>query len=176
MKNIVDETIAVLNEYYENDYHDEARAPYNDGDLQKAISNNTPKDEFYGNVNLDAFFRGYPAGGCVWEDVINAYDYDNGESLYQWKRIKEFKDITDKPKTVRIYRTVPNTVTDEIIHNGDWITLSKKYAQLHGDLRYTDNYHILTTTTTTENIWWDGAHICEFGFDDKPLNWDEYKE
>ena len=175
--NIIDETVKqIIREDFNLEYGDYERPPYNDGDLQRAIDNNVPKEDYYGSVNIDAFCKGWPAGGCVWEDVINAYDYDNGESLYIWKSIKNFKEITDRPKSVRIYRTVPNSVKDDKIHNGDWITLSKRYAQEHGDLRYTNNYHILTDITTTDKIWWSGDHICEFGLDDKPINWNNDKD
>lgn len=170
--NIIEETIRLIDEY-EKDYGDYHTAPYNDGELQRYIDNGGIPEEFDGVVNIDAFFRGYSAGGTVWEDIENAYDYDNGESKRQWQLIKDLKELSDTPKTVRIYRTVPNTVEDTEIHNGDWVTLSRRYAKEHGDLRYTDNYHILTMQTTTDKLWWDGQHICEFGYDDKPLIWDK---
>ena len=161
-----------LSEDFSLEYGDYERPPYNDGDLQRAIDSNTPKEDYYGSVNLDAFFKGYPAGGVVWEDIENSYDYDGGESKSVWKRIKQFKDVhPDVPMQVKIYRIVPNSVKDTEIHNGDWITLSKGYAIEHGDLRYTADYHILTDITTTDKIWWYGEHICEFGLDDKPINW-----
>lgn len=167
----VTEAFIKLSEDFNLEYGDYERPPYNDGDLQRAIDNNVPKEDYYGSVNIDAFCKGWPAGGCVWEDVENAYDYDGGESKYVWRSIKNFKEISDRPKSVRIYRTVPNNVKDEKIHNGDWVTLSKRYAQEHGDLRYTNNYHILTDITTTDKLWWCGDHICEFGLDDTPIKW-----
>jgi hypothetical protein len=47
---------------------------------------------------------------------------------------------------------------------------------MHAEGRYTDSYKILKAETTTDKLWFDGNNICEFGLDDKPINWNNNKD
>lgn len=160
-----------LNEKFDLEYGDYERPPYNDGALQRAIDNNTPKEDYYGSVNIDAFCKGYPACGFVIEDLDNAYDYDGGRSLREWKYYLNKAEFGELPTRVTIYRAVPKSVKDNKIHNGDWVAITYQYAQMHAEGRYTDGYKILRAETTTDKLWFDGNNICEFGLDDTPIRW-----
>lgn len=154
------------------DYRDSHKAPHNDGDLQIALNNHQNKEKYYGSCRLTDFFNGYPANGVTHNDLKNMWDYDNGESLRKIETMKSVYDFTKKKNAVpeiTVYRAVPNSVTDNNINNGDWITLSLKYAKEHGNLRYTDNFHIIQKKVPINQIWWDGQHLGEFGFDNTPV-------
>lgn len=167
----VTEAFIKLSEDFNLGYGDYERPPYNDGALQRAIDNNTPKEDYYGSVNIDAFCKGYPACGFVIEDLDNAYDYDGGRSLREWKYYLNKAKFGELPTRVTIYRAVPKSVKDNKIHNGDWVAITYQYAQMHAEGRYTDGYKILRAETTTDKLWFDGNNICEFGLDDTPIRW-----
>ena len=156
----------------EIDYRDEHRAPYNDGDFEKAFNEGVDKNEYYGPCRLVDFFENWPAYGVTQGDLVYMYDYDNGSSLSTIRMLKSMYDImkrTGKLPQVTIYRAVPNFVTENSINNGDWITLSLSYAKIHGDARYTGNYHILQKKVPIDHVWWDGQNLGEFGYDNRPV-------
>ena len=170
--NIINETAKqIIKEEFDLEYGDYERPPYNDGDLQRAIDNNTPKEDYYGSVNIDAFCKGYPACGFVLSDLDRAYDYDGGESLSWWKHCIKINTFGMLPTELTIYRAVPSTVKDNEIHNGDWVTLSYTYARLHAKGRYTNGYKILRARVMSSDLWFDGNNICEFGLDNTPIKW-----
>lgn len=73
--------------------------------------------------------------------------------------------IQSKSDTITMYRSVPSTVKEESFRNGDWITPSKQYAienaAVHG---WGDEYRIIEQEVPTNEIWWDGNDIAEWGY------------
>ncbi len=72
----------------------------------------------------------------------------------------------EKP-TVTIYRAVPKKIKEGNVRNGDWITLSRSYAEMHGKGNIDGNYKIMEDKVPAENLYWDGNDINEWGYDDK---------
>lgn len=70
-----------------------------------------------------------------------------------------------KPK-IKVYRAVPSTVKEGKLRNGDWVTPSKKYAEMHGNHRLEGDYRIIEQEVSAEDLWWDGNDINEWGYDD----------
>lgn len=166
-----------------SEYADYNRAPCNDGAWQQDHSSGKYEEvlSFGGGYSVslvDFILNGIePYKGCL-QDIDNAYDYDNGFSKRTLKRIIDsiaLSIYTGVMPPIKIYRAVPNFVRgeDDVIHDGDWITLSPFYARNHGDLRYTDNYHILSMTVPANHIYWDGQHLSEFGYDSRQFEWDK---
>lgn len=164
-------------------YGDSHRAPYNDGAWQKDYIDGKLAEilDIGGgySVNLvDFFAKGIePYAGCR-QDIEYAYDYDNGASKKVLHELAQ--KIEDGAKCsfvpfVCIYRTVPDHVhgDDNVIHDGDWVTLSRAYARMHGDLRYTDGFHVLSKVVPADHIYWDGQHLCEFGYDSRQFEWNK---
>ena len=58
-------------------------------------------------------------------------------------------------KTVTVYRSVPPGVTDKI-RPGDWVTLTRKYAQIHG------RGHIIAMEVPAAHVMWAGTDMNEF--------------
>ena len=59
--------------------------------------------------------------------------------------------VTGKPnKKVKVYRAVPKGVTE--INSGDWVTLSKEYAKMHGEHPLDGNYDIIETEVEANKL------------------------
>lgn len=97
----------------------------------------------------------------------------NAFNLYKQGNDKESKqsiDIINKFKgnpnaMVTVYRAVPLNVEAKIIP-GDWITLSKEYADIHGRSSLNNKYKILSKKIPAREIYTDGNSIHEWGWDD----------
>lgn len=76
-------------------------------------------------------------------------------------------DIRNGKKDVKIkvYRAVPTTVKEGKLRNGDWVTPSKRYAELHGDNRLEGKYRIIEDEVTAGDLWWDSNDVNEWGYD-----------
>ena len=66
---------------------------------------------------------------------------------------------------ITVYRSVPKSIKEESIRNGDWVTPSKEYAALEGR-SIPEGYKIISQRVSLKNLWWDGNSIAELGFDD----------
>ena len=66
---------------------------------------------------------------------------------------------------ITVYRSVPKSIKEESIRNGDWVTPSKEYAALEGR-SIPEGYKIISQKVSLKNLWWDGNSIAELGFDD----------
>ena len=77
--------------------------------------------------------------------------------------------VKDNPEaTVTIYRAVPNDPNITTINNGDFVTLSRTYAELHGEGGYgrngDDKGKILSKKVKVKDIFHDGNDVNEFGY------------
>ena len=69
---------------------------------------------------------------------------------------------------VTIYRAVPNEKNITKINSGDFVTLSKRYADLHAAGGYgrdgTDSGKVLELKVKVKDIYWDQNDVNEFGY------------
>lgn len=72
----------------------------------------------------------------------------------------------EKGVKVKVYRAVPTSVKEGKLRNGDWVTPSKKYAEMHGNSRLEGKYRIIEDEVPAEHLWWDANDANEFGYDD----------
>jgi hypothetical protein len=77
--------------------------------------------------------------------------------------------VKNKPdEEITIYRAVPNNDNIKDINKGDFVTLSKKYAELHGASGYgeygNDIGKILEKKVKVKDIYWDQNDVNEFGY------------
>lgn len=77
----------------------------------------------------------------------------------------------EKDVKVRVFRAVPVSVKEGKLRNGDWVTPSRKYAEMHGEHRLEGKYRIIEDEVPASELWWDGNDANEFGYD----NGREYK-
>jgi len=64
---------------------------------------------------------------------------------------------------VTMYRSVPDNIGT--INNGDWVTLSKEYAEEHGIRNIGDNFRMLSEDVPARKLFTNGDSIQEFGYD-----------
>ena len=130
------------------------------------VSEGTPeyRAENSFDMNLNEVLQGlspqpddyFSANGPRW------YGYDDAEGLESLNAIRRVKNGAND---IMAYRAVPNTVNSNALNNGDWITFSKKYAQVHGDSNLGGNYRIIEQKVSPNEVWWDGNDIREWGYD-----------
>lgn len=80
--------------------------------------------------------------------------------------INLIQSARNKPnKIVKIYRAVPNDDNITTINDGDWVTLSKKYAIQHGISNVSGgDYKILTKNVKASDLYTNGDSIMEWGY------------
>ena len=134
------------------------RAPsYSYGDVLERIDNSD-------DVNLAEIAQGYHNQPKDYFSAMGPryYGYNDTEGIESLNAIRR---AIHGAKTVKAYRAVPNDVNSDVLNNGDWVTLSKKYAEVHGDSNLDGNYKIIEQDVPTNHLWWDGNDIREFGYD-----------
>ena len=130
-----------------------------------------PSEE-YGNgsnfeKNMDGVFE-HPQ----W--YMNMNEDWNVESLNALRRIRNKPDAE-----ITIYRATPG----KKINPGDWVTPSKKYAELHNNSQLDGKGNILELKVKAKDILWGGDDINEFGYypnnekySKQNNNWQDYLE
>ena len=130
-----------------------------------------PSEE-YGNgsnfeKNMDGVFE-HPQ----W--YMNMNEDWNVESLNALRRIRNKPDAE-----ITIYRATPGNK----INPGDWVTPSKKYAELHNNSQLDGKGNILELKVKAKDILWGGDDINEFGYypnnekySKQNNNWQDYLE
>lgn len=122
---------------------------------------NQPKDykmyhrpsEEYGNAsdfehNMDGVFE-HPQW---YMDMNQAYNIESLEAL---------RNVRNNPNAeITIYRATPG----DNINYGDWVTPSKKYAELHNNSQLNGKGNILKLKVKAKDILWGGDDINEFGY------------
>ena len=155
-----------------NEYRMQHRAPSNPGyesdearrnDIENGPDVNLEDIALGYNRQPDDYFtnpRGYsndtPHGRESTDAVANALS-----SIRQGGR-----DVT-----VKVYRAVPTTMKEGKLRNGDWVSLSCRYAEMHGNHALNGKYRIMEDEVPAKDIWWDGNDVNEFGYD----NGEDYK-
>ena len=156
--------------YKINGFLNEGFGPYTYKDVHKAPSfDDTPISErldLGGDYNLQEILQGNSPAP---DDYFSAngprmYGYDTTPGKESWNAINKARE--SGKKTITVYRAVPKDVLQPDFNNGEWITLSKKYAQMHGENRFDGEYRILEKEVPIQNVWWDGNDINEWGYDD----------
>jgi hypothetical protein len=127
-------------------------------DLTKSITGEKAgyPDDFYS----DRGQRLYAPGPRFKDDE---YGMANQESFQIINKVKNKPD-----EEVTIYRAVPKDDKIKDINEGDFVTLSKKYAELHGAGGYgrdgKDAGKILEKKVKVKDIYWDQNDVNEFGY------------
>lgn len=121
------------------------------------------------DVNLEDMAMGYNLQPDDYFDNPRAYMNNTAHGLESSRIIKNALDALkrgEKNVKVKVYRAVPTSVKEGKLRNGDWVTPSKKYAEMHGNSRLEGKYRIIEDEVPANQLWWDGNDANEFGFDD----------
>lgn len=121
------------------------------------------------DVNLEDIALGYAPQPDDYFSHPERYSQNTPHGLESVKAINTAIDAIkngEKNVKVKVYRAVPTSVKEGKLRNGDWVTPSKKYAEMHGTNRLEGKYRIIEDEVPATQLWWDGNDANEFGFDD----------
>lgn len=121
------------------------------------------------DVNLEDIALGYAPQPDDYFSHPERYSQNTPHGLESVKAINTAIDAIkngEKDVKVKVYRAVPTSVKEGKLRNGDWVTPSKKYAEMHGANRLEGKYRIIEDEVPANQLWWDGNDANEFGFDD----------
>lgn len=121
------------------------------------------------DVNLEDIALGYAPQPDDYFSHPERYSQNTPHGLESVKAINTAIDAIkngEKDVKVKVYRAVPTSVKEGKLRNGDWVTPSKKYAEMHGSNRLEGKYRIIEDEVPATQLWWDGNDANEFGFDD----------
>lgn len=121
------------------------------------------------DVNLEDMALGYTPQPDDYFSHPERYSQNTPHGLESVKAINTAIDAMkngEKDVKVKVYRAVPTSVKEGKLRNGDWVTPSKKYAEMHGTNRLEGKYRIIEDEVPATQLWWDGNDANEFGFDD----------
>ena len=121
------------------------------------------------DVNLEDIALGYTPQPDDYFSHPERYSQNTPHGLESVKAISAAIDAIkngEKDVKVKVYRAVPTSVKEGKLRNGDWVTPSKKYADIHGNNRLEGKYRIIEDEVPATQLWWDGNDANEFGFDD----------
>lgn len=120
------------------------------------------------DVNLEDVADGYSPQPNDFFSNLRTYSNDTPHGKESAEAVSNaitaLKD--GKQATVKVYRAVPSDVKESKMRNGDWVTPSRKYAEMHGDHRLEGKYRIIEQDVPADELWWDGNDINEWGYDD----------
>lgn len=101
------------------------------------------------------------------EDIYSAEGvriYGSGEP-YDYQAIAIIRQARGKPNlTVKVYRAVPKLPDMVKIGAGDWVTICREYAILHGRSSLRGSHRILTMTVRAKELYTEGNSIHEWGY------------
>ena len=120
------------------------------------------------DVNVVDMAQGYTPQPDDYFTNLRAYGNDTPHGRESAEAINKAMDEARKGKDqmIKVYRAVPKSVKEGKLRNGDWVTPSRKYAEMHGDNRLEGDYRIIEQEVPASQLWWDGNDINEWGFDD----------
>jgi Holliday junction resolvasome RuvABC DNA-binding subunit len=138
------------------------------------LSLSLPED-YRGEHRAPTKDSGSPAhelSGAYPDDVYSANGpryyahYADSRDLESFEIIRRVRNKPNVPLT--IYRAVPKSAPS-VINNGDWVTISKRYAKEHGEGPLRGNYKIISKLAHPRDIFTNGDSIHEWGYDPQPM-------
>lgn len=134
-----------------------------DADRRADVENNAP------NVNVEDIALGYSLVDEKYWHEPRKYMQSDATALESVNTIKGAISAIRRGENdvkVKVYRAVPTSVKEGKLRNGDWVTPSKGYAEMHGNNRLEGKYRIIEDEVPVSELWWDGNDSREWGFDD----------
>jgi len=107
------------------------------------------------------------AGDLIPADIYSkqaARYYGTGDTALDAETLRLFAKYRGTPDAeVSIYRAVPKNAPDSI-NAGDWVTINKSYAAMHGDGPLSGDYKIVEKKVPAKSLWGSLDSIHEFGY------------
>lgn len=119
--------------------------------------------------SMDKIDKSYGSDGSIYSSQA-VYYYGEGRE-YDRKSISVIKSARNNPdKMIKIYRAVPTTVKDTRMRNGDWVAITKEYAEEHGGRVLDNDFRIIENTVPAKYLYSNGDSINEWGYDNGNQN------
>jgi len=91
---------------------------------------------------------------------------------------QKFNDIEDYNEKEQVILKHLESLSEEykkqikkiVINDGDWVTINKNYAKLHGESALNNKYTLISMTAKANNLYTDGNSIHEFGYSKSSIN------
>jgi len=106
-------------------------------------------------------------GGAIYPE--NVYDkdgariYAGGEPEMARRVHSIITSMRGNPNAkVQIYRAVPKGKRQ--VNVGDWVTIDREYAEVHGQSNLNNDYDILSNTVNADEIYTDGNSLYEWSY------------
>ena len=106
-------------------------------------------------------------GGAIYPE--NVYDkdgariYAGGEPEMARRVHSIITSMRGNPNAkVQIYRAVPKGTRQ--VNVGDWVTIDREYAEVHGQSNLNNDYDILSNTVNADEIYTDGNSLYEWSY------------
>ena len=112
-------------------------------------------------------------GGEVFPDDIYSSQglryYGNPNNTYDRESFEIIQNVRGDPEAeVMIYRAVPDEDNIDTINSGDFVTLSREYAEMHGASGYgvdgQEAGKILSQKVKVKDLFSEGNDLNEFGY------------
>ena len=120
------------------------------------------------DLNIEDMAAGYSYMPMDIFEHPEKYDQKFATSAESGKVIQTAIDEVKSGKKdvkVKVYRAVPTSVKEGKLRNGDWVTPSRKYAEMHGENHLGGKYRIIEDEVSAKELWWDGEDVNEWGYD-----------
>ena len=113
-----------------------------------------------GGVNAESILEIYPD----LNKPAFAKEYGDGSS-YDAKTVKIMRDMAKNPAgEITVYRAVPSGTNAGQLNYGDWVAITKDYADEHGQARFNGDYKVIEQKVKTADVYTDGNSIHEWGY------------
>ena len=120
------------------------------------MTHHRPKSPQAG-FSLDDLSGCYPAD--IYDEKVTGRYYDTPRDI-----LAILKKTRGRPlETVTIFRAVPLHASDRI-NTGDWVTLSKEYAEDHGAAYLAGGYKVISQQVKAREVFFSGDSIHEAGY------------
>ena len=108
--------------------------------------------------------------GMYPEDIYSSNGlryYGYGEERLDREAWNVIRSVRNNPEAdVKVYRAVPADVKESEVRTGDWVALSKGYADMHGKRTLDGDYRVIKQTVKAKNLFTEGNDLNEWGYDD----------
>ena len=126
------------------------------------MSHRAPNQE--SGVSLDKADSAFGGDGSIYASM--AVQYFGEGRAYDRKALAAISRAKNNPNTmVTAYRAVPNSVQETQLRNGDWVTLTREYAQEHGERTFDGGFRVISQRVPASHLFTNGDSIHEFGYD-----------
>ena len=114
--------------------------------------------------SMDQINRAYGQDDSIYS-VHAVHYYGEGRS-YDRKALNVIRMARNNPeRMVTIYRAVPTGIKDTRVRNGDWVSITKEYAEEHGWRILDEDYRIIENKVPAKYLYGNGDSIHEWGYD-----------